>query len=70
MPPTVAPLTAEHVDAAGALLAARHATQRAWCPLLPAGPEDPAVAAALVAGTLRFCDGLAALDATVASSGS
>ncbi len=56
------PLTADHVDAAGALLAARHAAQRSSCPLLPAGPEDPAVAATLVAGTLRFCDGVAALD--------
>ena len=62
VPPTVGPLTAEHVDAAGALLAARHAVEREHCPLLPAGPSDPAVAASIVAGTLRFCDGVAAVD--------
>ena len=56
------PLTAEHIDAAGALLAARHAVERKHCPLLPAGPSDPAVAASIVAGTLRFCDGVAAVD--------
>jgi hypothetical protein len=58
----VGPLTAEHVDEAGALLAARHAIEREHCPLLPAGPSDPAVAASIVAGTLRFCDGVAAVD--------
>ena len=62
MPPTVRPLTAEHVDEAGALLATRHAVERDHCAFLPAGPTDPAAATAIVAGTLRFCDGLAAVD--------
>ena len=61
VPPDVGPLTAAHVDAAGALVAARHAAERERCSLLPAGPSDPAVAASIVAGTLRFCDGLAAV---------
>jgi len=46
----VGPLTAKHVDAAGALVAARHAVERERCSLLPAGPSDPAVAASIVAG--------------------
>jgi GNAT superfamily N-acetyltransferase len=60
--PTVGPLTTACVDEAGALVAARHAVERAHCALLPAGPCDPAVAASIVAGTLRFCEGHAALD--------
>jgi GNAT superfamily N-acetyltransferase len=56
-------LTDEHVAAAGRLLASRHARERARHPLLPSEPEDPALAASLVGETLRFADGVAALDA-------
>jgi GNAT superfamily N-acetyltransferase len=58
----LAVMTGEHVPAAGQLLAARHATERARHPLLPTGPEDPAVGASLVAEMLGFADGVAALD--------
>jgi hypothetical protein len=58
----VVPLTGEHRFAAGALLAARHVRERARYPLLPGGPEDPAIGADLVAGVQTFCDGVAALD--------
>jgi GNAT superfamily N-acetyltransferase len=58
----IVPLTRDHRVAAGALLASRHVRERAGYPLLPAGPEDPAVGADLVAGVLAFCDGVAALD--------
>jgi GNAT superfamily N-acetyltransferase len=58
----VVSLTAEHCADAGALLAARHKRERRRFPLLPAGPEDAAVAASLVAGTLRFAEGVALLD--------
>jgi GNAT superfamily N-acetyltransferase len=58
----VVPLTDEHRVAAGALLASRHARERRRYPLLPPGPEDPAVSADLVAGVLAFCNGVAAFD--------
>src|SRR3954451_19516186 len=62
VPGVVVTLTASHVGSAGALLAARHATERARWPLLPHAPTDPAVATSLVAQTLRFADGVAAVD--------
>ena len=55
-------LTAADCRAAGALLAARHASERQLFPLLPAAYEDPALAADLVEHTLSFGDGVAAAD--------
>ena len=57
----VVALTEADADAAGALLAARHARERKQLPLLPRGFEDPARAADLVRRTLSFCDGVAAV---------
>jgi hypothetical protein len=60
------PFADEHVEAAGALLAARHRRQRATEPLLPARFEDVATASAAVeavwrkesaAGTVALRDG-------------
>ena len=58
----VVPMTAEHVAAGGALVAARHAGARAEFPLLPAAPTDADVAAELLGRTLSFCRGVVALD--------
>jgi GNAT superfamily N-acetyltransferase len=55
-------LTTADAAAAGVLVAARHANERATFPLLPAAFEDPARAAALVRETLSFSDGIGALD--------
>jgi GNAT superfamily N-acetyltransferase len=49
-------LTEADCDAAGALVAARHASERERFPLLPAAYEDPARTAALVRRTLPVCD--------------
>jgi len=54
----VAALTEADVDAAGALVAARHARERERFPLLPARYEDPAGAAELVREAWSFCDGV------------
>jgi GNAT superfamily N-acetyltransferase len=58
----VGTLDPDRLEEAGALLAARHALARAHCPLLPAAPADPDVATSIVAGTLRFCEGVGARD--------
>jgi GNAT superfamily N-acetyltransferase len=59
---SVVALTEAECPAAGALLAARHARERARFPLLPAAYEDPEMASKLVLGLLSFCDGICALD--------
>jgi GNAT superfamily N-acetyltransferase len=58
---TVVTMTEAWSEAAGALMAARHARERDRFPILPAAFEDPLHAAALVRNTLSFCDGVAAL---------
>jgi GNAT superfamily N-acetyltransferase len=55
-------LTEADTDAAGALLADRHARERQQYPLLPGAYEDPARAADLVRRTLSSCDGVAVVD--------
>jgi hypothetical protein len=55
-------LTEAAADAAGELLAVRHARERELFPLPPPAFEDPAQAARLVRDALAFCDGVAALD--------
>jgi GNAT superfamily N-acetyltransferase len=52
------PLTDADSDAAGILLAQRHARERQLVPLLPEAYEDPVRAADLVRRTLSFCDGV------------
>ena len=58
----VVSLTAAEAGTAGALLADRHARERARFPILPAAYEDPSTATELVQSTLSFCDGVGALD--------
>jgi GNAT superfamily N-acetyltransferase len=55
-------LTEADGEAAGALIAARHAYERERFPLLPAAYEDPARAADLVRSMFSFCDTVAAVD--------
>lgn len=50
------PFDESHLPEAGRLLAERHRRHRVAEPLLPAGPEDPAVAEAEVAAVLRAED--------------
>ena len=56
-------LTDAECEAAGALLAARHARERLRFPLLPMAYEDPVRATELVRSTMAHCDGAAAVDA-------
>ncbi len=68
--PTVVPFADEHLEAAAALLAARHAAQRAVEPLLPARYEDPAAARAEVEaarGTEGATGAVALVDGRVAA---
>ena len=55
-------LTAADGGAAGALLAARHASERTRWGLLPDTPTDPAVATSVVVDLLRFADGVGSFD--------
>jgi hypothetical protein len=55
-------LTESLGEAAGVLLATRHARERARFPLLPAEYEDPVRAVELVREVLDFCEGVAVLD--------
>ena len=50
---TIAPFGEEHLDAAAALLAARHRADREREPELPARFEEPAAARALIEAALR-----------------
>jgi GNAT superfamily N-acetyltransferase len=63
-PPEIAPFADEHLAAAGALLAARHARQRLVEPLLSPAYEDPEVAGTVLEAAWRSEDasGAAAVD--------
>ena len=58
----VTPLTEADVEAAGVLIAGRHARERERFPLLPPAYEDPARAVELVREVLSFCDGVTVRD--------
>ena len=60
----IGPMTAADAAEAGALVAARHVSERARFPLLPAAFEDPSWAAELVDRTLTVADGVVARDVT------